>query len=378
MTSTIFPVSTNGRYTEHPQVTSNLSNRGWIFSPLIDLLFSCGAFLWIVMAVCALSPWKYMGVAWAAWTGDLSNFVLPISVAGSIMFNYPHIAATWVELYGDSGTRRQHPYVSYLAPAALVTAVVLSASQASILTVLVNVYTLFVVQHFTAQSFGIVMIYCKKNQCKLDSGERTQIKHLFQSIMLYGITRQFAQSGAMDSSFGFNQTVLAVFPVWVSAAMFVLVILAVLRLSVTLAKRFADGSGTLPLPAYVLLATTMAVFLLGPDFFGKLWLLVPAFFHASQYLVVTTACRMSRAERDSTSQTNEKFGGVIKGLETVEYICLCVLLGFAVFALFKFGAQLSGLTEASAITATTCAIGLHHFLADGFLWRGRNSRANVL
>jgi hypothetical protein len=118
-------------------------------------------------------------------------------------------------------------------------------------------------------------------------------------------------------------------------------------------------------------ATAISVFVLSRDILGVLWLYVPALFHAAQYLVVTTSCRLKElcAERGIPARQATKLAFT---QENIEYWALLLFIGIALYVALPAGLTRLGIPFVTAFAAVFSAVNLHHFLADHAIWRMRD------
>jgi Na+/glutamate symporter len=143
-----------------------------------------------------------------------------------------------------------------------------------------------------------------------------------------------------------------------------------------LKKRIAEGEN-LPLPAAILLLTTIMLFTTAATELKVIWLYVPAFFHGVQYLVVTTSVRLKQSGADLSrggrsvvlllfEDSNLRYWGSLLGIAACLY--LLVPLICTVF----------GVNFQVAFASVFVAVSLHHFLADSAIWKIRDPQVRKL
>src|SRR5262249_2291634 len=88
-------------------------------------------------------------------------------------------------------------------------------------------------------------------------------------------------------------------PEWVFYSCGWLLGLSLIVLCYLIVRRAALKGQVMPLPALPILATGFLIFVLNKQSTGTLWLYVPAFYHGSQYLVISTAYYLNEKRMES-------------------------------------------------------------------------------
>lgn len=360
----------------------------WILSPAIDLIFCCGGLLWLLFA---LQFCLRHGTTPAA--GQEAGALQALVVAGTILFANPHSAATLMRLYGEPETRKQLWVCSYPGAAAAILIGAACILNAQVLGIFARVYLILIIHHVLAQVRGIALIYCYKRNYPLNWQQKRSLSLLLNSIVCLAILRQFTDSVWYQSTFNSVDLPSWQFlPYWVIAFPAVAAAAAGGQLIYQSLQRWSGEGSMMPFPAVFLLSTMVIAFSLGKEMFGGLWLFVPAFFHGSQYLVVTTAYNIkahihsvkseprARCNADPTCEP-PNFHNIARSLTTgqnLTYWGSLLMIGTLIFGgvpvlLYRFG-----IDPSVSVPTVFVVVNLHHFLADHSLWRMRNAKVREL
>lgn len=362
----------------------NRTSYEWILSPAIDLLFCCGGLLWLIFAI-HLCLRACLRDGTVDLSGDNAGSIQVLIAAGTILLANPHSAATLMRLYGERETRKQLWVCSYIgaAGAILVGAACVLSSQA--LGFFARIYLILIVHHVLAQVRGIALIYCYKRNYVLNAGQKQSLSWLINSIICLAVMRQFTDSAWHQTSFNSLEIPsLQFLPYWTVTIPAIAAMASGGRLILQSFRRWQSDGSVVPLPAVFLICTIVVAFSLGREMFGGLWLFVPAFFHGSQYLVVTTAYNLkshigSLAADDRADPPN--FHNISRSLLTTHnltYWGSLLVIGMSLFGGIPAVLYSVGVASTISLPAVFIAVNLHHFLADHSLWRMRDPKVRHL
>lgn len=333
------------------------STHGFILSPIIDTLFCCGGLLWIIFAV------QYIAQG-AASIAPSTGAILVSSIIGTIFLSETHTAASLVQIYSDNSTERN---ASFFMRKALIAFGILSLTCLAIkdiVPLLTKVYLLVVAQHFTAQSYGLILLYCMKNNYFLGTKQKLIIKLLMQTTMAFSVLQQLTFKEWSADKF-LNQTL----PQWTLLPQIffdlsvVALAIAIIAFICLLVHKFMTEKKLFPLPAFLLTVTSVAIFICSKDIAGTLWLYVPAFFHGSQYLVVTIAKHLRSSQQSTEKQSMLSVVG--------NYYIQLVVIALLIYVCIPNLLTNMGINTSLAFSSVFLAINLHHILTDHFIWKLR-------
>lgn len=343
----------------------------WILHPVIDLLLCCGGLLWLLFAVDAISTARGSQIFGAS--GVLTPVII---LLGTIALADTHTAATLVRLYERSETRSKLQFASFIAPFICAASMIATLVQPDLLGVAARLYLILIVQHVTAQVYGITLLYCFKRSYGLNNLEKRALSLVLQTTMVYGIVRQFTPAWSSEKFIGVS------LPHWVLPEWTVTVSLAGMAVAISffagivIKKAFVEKK-MMPLPALALLATGVGIFAVDRHAAGALWLYVPAFFHGSQYVVVTTAYYLKEHGLPENISAHQ-IVLALATLRSLKYWIALLTLGATIYFAAPAILGLFGVSWITAFAAIFCAINLHHFIADHALWKMRDPKVRTL
>ncbi|MEZ4278746.1 MAG: hypothetical protein R3F21_03885 [Myxococcota bacterium] len=337
----------------------------WLHGPVPDLLFGCGALFAISSLILGLGSGTVFRAVPAAVPAMLVAFV-----------SAPHYGATLLRVYDRRSDRRAHFAFSVVATAVIAGIFGLSLFHHWTGSALATVYLTWTGWHYTAQNFGIAMMYARRRGHSLAPRLRRSLHASFVlSFALVVLVMHGQQAPVADPSLEVRLIPLAI-PAGLGAIAVVVVLAAylgatghALLLLVRGSGRLADG---LPIAAIV---ATQALWWSVPyaarhfDLFGGV---VPfgadlrsAFFvwiavaHAAQYLWITS--HFARSEAGFRG-----FGN---------YYGRALLAGSAIWMLPALAfAPATDAFDWNFALLLAAAVNVHHFVLDGAVWKLRQSR----
>ena len=124
-------------------------NKGWILNPVLDYLFVCGGLLWLLYGL------TFTGISSAGSDPNSQAYAFVI-YWGAILINDAHGPATLVRVFESKNTPTRVRYI--VAAWAVILLVIGFAAVGSTMVAqaFVKITLLWGVQHYIAQTFGIV------------------------------------------------------------------------------------------------------------------------------------------------------------------------------------------------------------------------------
>lgn len=330
----------------------------WIVNPWLDLLLCCGGLTWILFAAVLVGN--------SAGQENTMSILVLISSIGTYLFSEPHNMATLVRVARSREHRRR--FLVRWLPVPL-TVFVLAVSSASALGVLVKIYLLWLVQHYIGQTYGLVLLYCYKNGYQLTPAHKLCIDWLLQCTVLYAVVRHFTMPEWGGGHFlGGPVPFIGPLPEQFLSVVQLLLFALCACFAAMVLTRLVKRRRLFPLPGLLLLCTGVAVFLVSRPLAGVLWLFVPAFFHASQYVVLT----MSMEYKNKLSEGASKLSFVHAMRALVPYVLSLSGLSLVLFLGIPALVSLAGVDFSLAALAMFLAINFHHFAVDQQIWKLRD------
>lgn len=349
---------------------------GWILSPFVDIFFACGGLMW-----CLLAAYAAAYLAFGQSSGDSQqNFVLAMAALGigGLAIADMHNCATFVRLYETKEIRDGLPWITKAGPFLIAGALFVSLAP-TLMGVLAKIYLLFVAQHFTAQTYGIALIYCFKRGYQMSNNDKSLLKWLLRSTMFVAVVRQLSlMEYSKTSIFGVAAYDWFIMPDQTNYfSMFIFVGVAI-AFCYNVMRKAVLQKQVIPIPVALLLATTIAIFIAGADMLGQMWLFVPAFFHASQYLVVTTSYNLKRQGLPEGVPMKE-IATQLGSRTNIEYWSLLFFISLFLYAALPILiTKLTGYPFGYAFGMVFVVINLHHFISDHAIWRLRDPKIRNL
>ena len=181
----------------------------------------------------------------------------------------------------------------------------------------------------------------------------------YDFVTIHGITQQLSNPKflSIGQIYGDNWVVI---PGWcVHLTLALMVLSAILFLIKTVTER-ERGGPMLPLPVWLLIATTILIFSFSVDILKVFWLYVPAFFHGSQYLVLSASVILKGDKYKLKQVLNE---------DNFNYYLWVVLTGVAIYIGIPVLLYLNGINLIIAFNAVFFSVNLLHFLIDSVMWK---------
>lgn len=341
----------------------------WILNPTVDLIFCCGGLLWLMYLANLLFA-SHMPMA----NGPL----ILLTVAGTHILSETHTAATLERLHQSEPTRKALSNFGLIATVVCFLLAVASLVTPALPAIFAKIYLLWIVQHFMAQSYGIALIYCYKRNYIMNLWEKRIFKLVIDATIAYGILKQLTfKEWSMDKFIGQTLPFWGPLPEPIFAVADWTLKIAVVGFVAMIVRKFIIERKVFPLPAALITVTAVAIFTLPKSVTTSLWVYVPAFYHGSQYLVVSTSYFLKERglpENVSTAQVGKLLFKPI----TMKYFATLFVIGVFIYGGLPGLLQDFGFDYKIAFATIFCVINFHHFLIDAAIWRLRDPRVRKL
>jgi hypothetical protein len=332
------------------------SSRPYFINGVVDFALIGGISL-VLYAICRTSP--------VDWTAG-------IIVGGGVLtllLNWPHFAATTLRLYGSRSSLRQYPATAVLAPLVSIAAVVGSfVSPLLVAPIFLKVFLLWSPFHYSGQTFGVTMIYARRNRLLLGRWTRSSLS----AFIYLSFIAQTAASEVLPLGRDYAGVRIPNFgiPTWspfvLRSAMlcFAVITLMLLLVDCARARKFPPVMILLPAAAqYVWFVAGANV----PSYRA----LVPAF-HSLQYLLIAWSMNAFGPVALYRSRSTR--------LQLLRRSACWFGMSLAGGALLFWGLPRAlgplGPTPMAAAGIVGACLQVHHFLVDGVIWKLK-SRAVV-
>ncbi len=345
----------------------------WILNPLLDYLFVAGGMLWILWGLSALGT---------ATKNDPTSMVYgAILFCGSLLISDVHGPATLARVYTSATTPNKTRRLVTLAAVIFIALGLPCLFNPGLAAIFTKITLLWGVQHYTAQTYGVVMIYSMKRKFNLAPFERLVVQNLLRAQILFVWTRActYKEYGSLNFM-GLDIPFWGPLPIgFLIFSQFALVLMMI-AFVLTFAYRFYSERRLLPLPAILSIVSVITLTFLARDNFN--YLIGVIFYHASQYLAITYSyylreLALKRAQANPTTAP-PALKEVFFSRPSLLYYASILLVGLFITFLLPKGIAFFGISFTLALCVVYSVFNCHHYLADSFIWRIRDEKVRQL
>jgi hypothetical protein len=346
----------------------------WILHPVIDMLFVCGGFFWLLVGLFFATGAK------VDLYGSPAAFSLAaISVVGIQLLGDTHTPATLFRVYGSKTTRESLGKIVALIGILALAVGLCTYFVASTTTFFLKIVLAWGLQHQLAQSYGIALVYCYKRGYFMSRGERNVMFGMIQATIVYMVLRMFAfKEFAAFKLNGYNVPFWQIVPEWLCSLSLLVLQASVLLFAAMVLRKYIREKRIFPLPALCTLMTLVILALCTKGAFLVLWYLFSTWwFHSCQYLAVTAAFYF----KEKGLPENVPLSQISRMLLTpafAKYFAVLFVPGFLVFYYLPNWMADHGAEKAIAIAAIYVAFNLHHYITDALIWKLRDPQIQKL
>ncbi len=345
----------------------------WILHPVLDILFCCGGLIWILLLF-----------AYTLGHGSLDNpagqlFWVTVLLA-NFAFADSHAPATYFRIYTTPELRSRLGKPTIISGLALLCLTIACFMNTTLAGICYRIWTFWIIQHFIAQSYGVTLLYCIKRQYYLNNTEKKLLWLLYQGILGFAILVTLPAHMRVDTHINELQVPFYVdLPSWVlPAASAVLAGLTLTFVGVCI-RKYIKEKKIIPFPAAFLIVTSLV-------FFGTVLgycnmfvnLLIGAFYHGSQYLVVTAAAYIKQRGLPE----NVTFHQIARQLRTkplLQWYALMLSIGIIIWVVMPKVLMAYGFGLGLIVAAIQSTYSFHHFILDAYIWKLRDPKVrNIL
>lgn len=335
----------------------------WILNPVLDLLFCCGGLVWILLLFqdCILSNLN------SRW----SQIAATITLSSAHLFAEAHVSATFFKIYQSKESRQQFRLCSFWQTILTLCVCLAGLFFPPVTAALLKLYLLWVYQHFTGQAYGLILIYCMKAKFTLSAFERAILSLLLNCTAIEAITRQLLPSTESPQYFlGIDLPVWNFIPTQIHSTVYYLLLATIFVFAYIIIMRALKQQNLFPIPALLLLVTIVTA--ISTQLADRLWIYLPAFFHATQYLAITASQYIKQQDGQSTP-SNEVWRKVVS-LQGLNYYSNLLVLSVLLYVLVPAFLQLLGFPQALSFATIFVVLNLHHFASDAIIWKMRDPK----
>ncbi len=338
------------------------SKNQWFLNPIADLLFCCGGLVWIFFFVDILLSWRFA----SAWSQAFAIFV----VFSSHLFGEAHVSATLLKIFQSRETRAEFRFCTQIQPFFWLLGAVICLANQAVLVVLLKLYFLWIYQHFVGQAYGLILVYCSKNRYFFNCLEKSILQIVLYMAAIVAITQQLSANANDQNDFlGLELPSWNVLPATAHLLLIQLMQILLVLFTCVIARKAIQEAKIFPLPAALMLTTIIVSFIAIGEVHNTLWLLLPAFFHSTQYLVLTATQYLKETAPSPLPAGKPSLAQI--GLRAFKYYRNLMLLAVGLYVLLPHLMQFVGVKFELAFATVFVVLNLHHFVTDMLVWRKR-------
>jgi hypothetical protein len=349
----------------------------WIVNLYFDFFFIFGGAVWVFLAI------NYMFLGWAypqsATSGSgMSRFLAIVLLLGQHFLANSHNAATYMRIYGsDEEFKRFKFFATWLALSCF-PLFFLGISVPSFGGAMVYIYLITVFWHYTAQTFGISLIYCYKQGYILKKYEKETFRWLMLVSSLYVAVRTLTyRKFSPQNFFGVQCPFWGPLPDWLfhglgKASIFLIIVCLLIILKKSIKEKMF-----IPFPV-IMAASTIALICISTGRANALiWFYVPIFFHGTQYLAVCLAHHIKENNLPKW-QTTANVGSLFLQTDSLKYLGLVALIGAFLYVVIPSIFQQLGFDYALVGGVVLAVVNYHHFITDAAIWKLNDAKTRQL
>ncbi|CAN5308700.1 hypothetical protein BH11CYA1_BH11CYA1_46950 [soil metagenome] len=342
----------------------------WILNPALDYLFCCGGMMWLLAGVEALGV-KPDGHSHA------SIILAGVLFWGTLLIGEAHGPATLVRVFKSRTTPKAVRVIVIVWGLILLVAGYFGMQNVGFAQVLAKITLIWVVQHYIAQTFGIILIYCMKRKFILSKLERGLLQWQLRSLMFFVILRMFTVPafGYMANFIGLEVPFWGPLPFWPMYLACVSFSFLSIALVAALVWRYLRTKEIFPMPAVFTIISVAALTMSQRDAFFLLGL---TFYHSSQYLAVTYSYFIKERAKEAGQKLSGSLSSEFFKAHSLGYIFILALVGYLLTTGVPQGIVKNGIPEPLCLTVIWACLNMHHYFSDALIWRIRDKEVRQL
>ncbi|HEY9784076.1 MAG TPA: hypothetical protein V6D17_01655 [Candidatus Obscuribacterales bacterium] len=321
----------------------------WLADAATDLLFCCGGLLWILFAATQSLDGQQQ-----------QKFLATLMMVGYAFLSIPHFGATLIRAFTSNFDKvRRNILIGITVP--IIPLAALCSSTAGIAIVLCKIYLFVVVLHYAAQNLAILNRYFAKARFELRSVDRLSLNALVYGIAASQIINQLRYPALNVENFlGIPMPFWGPLPDWTAMLSGIFTMLSAVIFSAGILINFTRQGVVFPMPAAILLLSTLGLFVITGESSRILWWLMPAFMHGTQSFI------LAMVEGFGKENSNDRLQAP---LPMRVWNGLPYYLGMAFTGLFLIWGTPTLLALSTSFSQQTLGVvvaivSFHHFIAD--------------
>jgi len=350
--------------------TADSAPHPWILSPALDYLFCCGGMMWILAGV------EQLGVK----PGDQTYPSIILGMVlfwGSFLITEAHGPATLMRVFRSSTTPLTVRMLVICWAVILIVISYFALQSLALAQLFTKITFAWGIQHYTAQTFGVTLIYCMKRNFALNKFERGTLQWFFRLLMWFVVLRMYTVPafGHLKDFLGVEIPFYGPLPFWPMYLCAFGLTLSVFAFAGFIIVRYLRTRELFPLPAMFTIFSVAALTLSQRDAF---YLLGITFYHSSQYLAITYSYFLKEeALKEGRKITGNHLKEFFNG-RSLGYLVILIIAGFMLSIGLPQGMIRGGASQNICLCVLYSLYNCHHFLTDALVWRIRNKDVRQL
>lgn len=336
----------------------------WIYGAATDLIIGCGAWALPLLLLTQFG------------TANFPQIVVTIFYALALFFNYPHYMATIYRVFRTKEEFARYKIFTVHITLLAILLVVLSHFSTYLLAVVFTLYLTWSPFHYTAQNFGINLMFVRRNGAETSVKTRRALYAAFLAPYVMFFLAFHSATASDDYVISLGIPFKIAMYLWIAA-------FGVFAFSAVYSFReFIKQTSVSAMTAPLVLLSTQTVWFVIPTglmFFTKLGIqqnpatiAVIAVMHSAQYLWITSY--FARREKNNEDTGNAE-NSTSKSWKFSSYFGILAVGGIALFLPVPwFASRVLQLDFGTSFLIITALVNLHHFILDGAIWKLRDGR----
>jgi hypothetical protein len=349
----------------------------WIISPVMDFLFVYGGLVWVLLCATALC------VSTSALTGSFGSnnaakWLLILFPLSQHLLGNPHTGATYWRIYGSEDSRKTFSFYTRILPLACLPFFIAGVAWPAFGSALLYIYLLWTYQHYSAQAFGIGLIYCYKRGYFLNQTSKELFRWLMLSLPAFQVIRSLTfKDRATSVFFGVQLPFWGPLPTWIFELARIELIAVGGAFAVAVLYKLVKDRQFIPVPTLMLLATAAAFCLSYGGYNLLLWVLLPGFFHGSQYLAVSLSYYLKERGLTKVLPTSQ-IVALFRSDTALKYWGVAVMAGSLIYIGIPYFFYQLGCNFTLVAGTVVAVVNFHHYITDAAIWRLRDPKTRKL
>jgi len=308
----------------------------------------------------------------------ISRGLLLTALLGQHLFADSHTAATYLRIFPIEETRQKFQFFTKYLPVALLPLFFYGIVAPGGAGDLVYLYLITVFWHYSAQSFGISLIYCYKRGYMLKPKEREIYRWFIYTMIIFIFVRMLTFKEHSPAQFyGVKLPFWGPLPVELyNVALAAFVIMSAAFAWVVCFKAVTERKLP-PLPSILIIATVALIGFSEGTLNALCWMYGPPFFHGSQYIAVSLAYYLKERGLPEGSPASA-VAKLFWKPSTFQYMGVIILSGVFIYVGIPHFFNQLGYDFGMVAGCCLAVFNFHHFATDAAIWRLRDPKCRKL